>query len=412
MAQENDITHCRIPEDAAARWQVVRDVVAGDQALRNTRYLPALNKADTSTQNIDRNAAYQLRAVLYPATGFTLAGLLGLAFRHDPTTELPARLEYLLADTDGAGVSIYQQSKAALANVLGPGRHGLYTDFSSTLQRPVIKAYRAEDIINWRESQVGGKTVRTLVVLREDAEIEAGYAVDTVDQWRELFLDAGVAKCRLWQLDADKVPQMVRVVDADGRQVFEVVLRSSRAPLDAIPFEFVGSENNDSSIDPSPLYGLAQVNVAHFRNSADYEDSVFFVGQAQPWMSGLDQEWRDHLEQQGTVYTGSRSPVLLPAGGQYGFAQPLPNTMVKEAMDQKEAQMVALGARLIDKGHAAKTATQAQGEREAYLDPRDVLRERDRGVSARHRPLRALSRPRARRFRHLQAEPGLRDRGE
>lgn len=364
MAQENDITFCRIPEDAAERWQVVRDVIAGDQALRS--YLPTLNKADHSQANLDRNAAYKRDAVFYPATGFTLAGLIGLAFRHDPTSDLLAQLKYLLTNCDGAGVSIYQQSQASLAAALGPGRHGLYTDYSSALGRPIIKAYTASNIINWRESLVGGKTVRTLVVLHEDAEQFDEYAVTTIDQWRELFLDGGVAKCRLWQLDDDtKKPVIVPVKDADGVMQKEIVLRSSGAPLDEIPFDFIGSENNDSSIDPSPLYGLAQENIAHFKNSAIYEDSVFFVGQAQPWMSGLDQEWRDHLEAQGTMYTGSRSPVLLPAGGQYGFAQPLPNTLVKEAMDQKEAQMIALGARALQPGTVAKTATQATGEREA-----------------------------------------------
>jgi hypothetical protein len=239
-------------------------------------------------------------------------------------------------------------------------------DYSSELKRPIIKAYRTEDIINWRESLVGGKTIRTLVVLHEMAEQDSGYALVMVDQWRELFLDGGIAKARLWQLDSKtRVPVVVPMVDADGNEVDEVIVRSSGAPLDFIPFVFVGSENNDSTIDPSPLYGMAKVNVAHFHNSADYEDSVFYVGQAQPWVSGLDVEWRDHLEKQGTIYAGSRAPMLLPVNGAYGFAQPSPNTMVKEAMDQKEAQMVALGARLIDKSHATKTATQAQGEREA-----------------------------------------------
>ncbi len=363
---DNDITYCRIPELVAERWKVVRDVIAGDQHLRNDTYLPYLNKSDASPANVSRNKAYKERAVLYTATGFTLAGMIGLAFRHDPKYSFPAQLDYLLKDCDGAGVSIYQQSQAVLSRNIGVGRHGLYVDFSSALKRPIIKAYFAEDIINWRESLVGGKVVRTLVVLREDAEIDDGYATVCVDQWRELFLnEQGLASCRIWRKNKDGVPEVVLMEDADGNLVPEVVLRSSGAPLDEIPFDFVGSQNNDSDIDDSPLYGLARVNVAHFRNSADYEDSVFFVGQAQPWIAGLDEGWRDHLEQSGTMYIGSRAPMLLPVGGAFGFAQALPNMLAKEAMDQKELQMVALGARLIDKTTAAKTATQSEGEREA-----------------------------------------------
>jgi hypothetical protein len=65
------------------------------------------------------------------------------------------------------------------------------------------------------------------------------------------------------------------------------------------------------------------------------------------------------------MYWGSRMPILLPQGGGAGMVQPSPNTLVREAMDQKEAQMVALGARLIQGGVGARTADQSRGEREA-----------------------------------------------
>jgi hypothetical protein len=124
---------------------------------------------------------------------------------------------------------------------------------------------------------------------------------------------------------------------------------------------FLGSENNDSSIDDSPLYDMAEINIGHYRNSADYEEASYLVGQPQPWMAGLDEQWRDHLEQTG-IYLGSRAPWLLPNGGSCGMMQAQPNTLAKEAMDAKEGQMVALGARLIERGSAVKTATQADNE--------------------------------------------------
>jgi hypothetical protein len=65
------------------------------------------------------------------------------------------------------------------------------------------------------------------------------------------------------------------------------------------------------------------------------------------------------------MYIGSRTPILLPAGGSFGFAQPAPNTLVKEAMEHKERQMVALGARLIESTNRNKTATGEDNDREA-----------------------------------------------
>lgn len=370
------VAYSRIPADVLARWRVVRDVCAGDQMLRSQEYLPQLNAADISEANLARNAAYRQRAVLYTATSFTRSGLLGLAFRTDPRTDLPERLRYLLRDADGAGTSLYQQSQQTTSNNLEIGRHGLYVDYSAAQNRPVIKSYRAEDIINWRSAWIEGQYVLSLVVLAETLEREAedGFGLVRQRQWRELRLEDGRCVCRVWREAADGRPAVSALVDRDGNEVEELILASSAGPLDFIPFQFIGSENNDASIDSSPLYGLACVNVAHFRNSADYEDSVFFVGQAQPWISGLTEEWRDWLlkptDEQGkptgaAFYVGSRAPLPLPEGGAFGFAQPQPNTLVAEAMRHKEEQMIALGARMIEATRANKTATGEDNDREA-----------------------------------------------
>ncbi len=356
-----DITYSKIPADALERWGVVRAVIAGDQAMRNGGFLPYLNAADTSEQNKARNEAYIERAVFYGATGRTLDGLIGIAFRKDPSHELPERLQYLLTDADGSRNSIYQQSQAVAANVLEVGRHGLMVDFDADLNRPVIKSYSAENIINWRYD--GGRL--SLVVLVESVEEPDGYGVKKVTQYRELAMEGGLCVCRLWRVDADGNAKPHQVQDANTAELTDtIVMRSQSKALDFIPFRFVGSRNNDAGIDACPLYALARLNVAHYRNSADYEDSVFFVGQAQPWISGLTDEWRDHLESQKTAYIGSRAPFLLPVGGAFGFSQPSPNTLVKEAMDQKEQQMIALGARLLDQTVRTTTATESENDKE------------------------------------------------
>ena len=280
-------------------------------------------------------------------------------------TELPTELEYLLEDCDGLGVSLYQQSQSVLQNNLAVGRHGLFVDWSEALGHPLIKAYHAEAIINWRYQIVEGKASLVMVVLEEEAEIEDGdWGIVLVKQWREIRLnDAGNVEVRLWREDTGvtkhkRLVSMGTVKDeATGEeQLIEAVeLRSRGAVLTEIPFTFIGSNNNDASIDPAPLYGLAQLNLAHYRNSADYEDSVFFCGQVQPWISGLTEQWRDFMQNPWVLdangerrytgqkmYIGSRSPLLLPQGASFGMAQAQPNSLAKEAMEHKEAQMVAI----------------------------------------------------------------------
>lgn len=376
----DNVKYNRIPTEVLQRWRTVRDVLSGDQAVRAGGYLPMLNSFDRSPENVARNAAYNQRAVWYPATQYTLEGLLGMAFRVDPDVDLPSEFEYLVKNVDGAGTSLYQQAQETLINVLGPGRHGLYADWSEPQKGGIIKAYHAENIINWKYRNVNGEMKLTLVVLEEDVEVEGPrFELQTRKQWRELALEDDKFVVRLWIDGSNEEPQLVMQTNSDGEQVQELVVRSQVETFDFIPFVFVGSDkNNGERIGPSPLYGLASLNLAHFRNSADHEDSVFYTGQAQPYMTGLDIEWRNWMmaptvmDENGNfvstgqrMYVGSRAPLLLPQGATFGYASPDPNTLTSDAMKHKEAQMIAIGARLIEPSKpGSRTATEDNNDKE------------------------------------------------
>lgn len=360
-------------ENALPAWELVSDVCAGELAVKSKgqKYLPKPNPRDNSPLNNARYEQYKTRAVFFNATGRTLAGLVGAAFRVAPSADIPSALEYLHTDANGAGVSIYQQSQSALGHVLQKGRHALYVDYPATqspatlaqqragLIRANIISVNAENVINWRTELVGGVHRLSLVVIQENVEEIDGFGVADVTQWRVLQIVEGVYTVTVW-----------RVNDKD-----ELYIYSQAMPLDGagrnweiIPFLFIGAQNNDANIDQPPLLDLSLINVAHYRNSADYEDSVFFVGQVQPYITGLDEQWRDWISDpkhpERAIYIGSRTPILLPSGSTFGLAQAQPNMIVREAMQDKERQMVALGARLISKGEAVKTATEAQAENE------------------------------------------------
>lgn len=351
-------------------WRLVADVCDGERSVKAgaEKYLPEPNPKDESTDNQDRFKQYIARAVFYNATGRTLQGLIGAVYRRAAEEDIPAVLEYVKEDIDGVGVSVYQQSQRVLSDVLKRGRSALLVDYPN-VEKPTSKAAQdaglvrasvvvlnADQIINWRTEKIGGTYRLSLVVIKESIEeiTSDGFGSAWVDQYRVLLLQDGRYTVQIWQKPSSDWVMTEAYQPTDGAGKY----------WDEIPFTFVGSVNNDSEIDPSPLYDLAVLNVAHYRNSADYEDSAFIVGQAQPWLSGLNEEWRDHLEASG-LYIGSRNPILLPEGGSFGIAQAQPNTIVKEAMDQKERQMVALGARLVEKGQAVKTATEAQSDSEA-----------------------------------------------
>jgi hypothetical protein len=355
---------------ALPRWTKVGDAASGEDAVKGkgADYLPQPNAQDRSAENSARWTAYIARAVYYNATGRTLNGLLGLAFDEDPVVTVPPAIDAVQTDASGSGVTLFQHAQATLAEVLKTGRAGLLVDYPPTPApiskadeargdvRPTLSFYAASAVINWRTTQRAGKTILSLVVLSEEHEEEDGFATKCVPQYRVLRLD-GVYAVEIWR----------KVRDATNVEQWAIVdqytpLRGDGRPWDMLPFQFIGAQNNDWTVDDAPLYDIAVLNIAHYRNSADYEDSVYTVGQPQVWMSGLDTEWVKMLETKG-VYFGSRSILPLPVGGAAGIMQAEPNTLAKEAMGGKETQMAALGARLLQAlPTSVKTATQQRSE--------------------------------------------------
>ena len=353
-------------------WETVEDACAGESEVKGkgVKYLPQPNPTDKSPENAERYKQYKARAVYYNVTRRTLQSLTGACFSQTPTLVTPPLLEYVNTDIDGQGLSIYQQSQVAVSEVLQKGRVGILVDYPQTTAqatladmqsgriRSTVALYEAEDIINWRIEKVGANHVLSLVVLKECAQqvTEDGFGTQEVDQYRVLRLVENVYIIELYQFN-DKTQTWDMIAQ-------NIPLNSSGMAWTQIPFTFIGSASNSSACDPAPLYDLATLNLAHYRNSADYEDSVYMTGQPQAWISGLSNEWRDWLQEQG-VYIGARAAMLLPENGNFGIAQAAPNTLAKEAMDAKERQMLAIGARLITPGSAVKTATEAQAENES-----------------------------------------------
>jgi hypothetical protein len=362
-------------------WTMIADCIEGQEAVKakGEIYLPKPNAADTSEENKLRYAAYLARAVFYNVTARTLRGLLGQVFSRDSVLTLPESLTLLEKDVEGSGVDLDQQAKRALSDVLALGRAGLLADFpvangavtkadqDSGKIRPLLKLYKPQHIINWRTALFGAKTKLCLVVLRETYDKEDdGFEIQEDVQYRVLRLNENE------QYTVTLYREVIgEAKDASGKKTTawvpygeEIVVQDySGAPFNEIPFTFIGSENNDSEVDPSPLYDLAVLNLAHYRNSADYEDSVFMVGQPTPWISGLTEQWvKDVLK--GGVHLGSRGFLPLPVNSSAGLLQPEPNTLCKEAMDHKERQMVALGAKLVEQKEVQRTATEA-GQEEA-----------------------------------------------
>jgi hypothetical protein len=360
-------------------WQLVRDCVAGEIAVKagKDKYLPRPNPTDKSAANKTRFEQYLARAIFYGVTGRTLHGLSGMVFSEPPAMEYDTTLEPLVANADGFGETLAQQSKVALETVLSLGRAGLLVDFpkrdapttraelASGEVQPIIKLYQPEQIINWRTSGTGGKRHLTLLVLEETSEVpEAdGFGLETVKKWRVFrraeVNGATVVTAEVWERkDQQHEPAQIEppavVADHNGR------------PFDAVPFVFLGVSGNTEVPEDPPLYDLATINLGHYRNSADLEEACFLVGQPTPFVTGVTETWAKNILK-GEIQIGSRAIIPLPSGGSAGLLQASPNQLLKEAMDTKQQQMIALGARLVQEKAVQRTATEAGMERQTEV---------------------------------------------
>lgn len=351
------------------KWQLIEDCLGGSEVVKQkgVAYLPMPNASDKSTENTTRYENYKSRAVFYNVTRRTLDGMVGQVFSRDPICSIPEAMRIIKENCDGAGVTLDQQSKLALNNVMAYGRGGLLVDYPNVekpatvqelkegLIRPTIVLYGPKDVINWRYRTVGAVSLLDLVVIKENAlASDDGFEVKSELRWRVLRLNsAGEYTVEIFKYDELKQ---------------EFVSQGTYTPKDGkgrawreIPFKFIGVMNNDASPDQPPTYDLAVINIAHYRNSADYEDSCYMVGQPTPVFSGLTQQWVDQVLK-GEIKLGSRAAVLLPVGGKAELLQVSENSMPFEAMAHKERQMVALGAKLITQQNVQRTLGEAQLE--------------------------------------------------
>ena len=332
------------------RWQLVRSVIDNDAQ----KFIRTVDANDDV-----RSASYKEGAILTNFTSLTKEGLQGLVFRREPKIELPTEIEYLKEDATGDGRGLMQLAKQTLGEVMVTGRAGLLVDYprnnggTSIRDTEELKArilmYRTENIINWNVERVNNKSVIKFVVLYEPTlELVNEFEWELKDKYRLLKLDDEGNYFQAVYDENFDIVDFVFPVDNRGNNLKE------------IPFSFVGAADNNEDIDKAPLYDLAVLNIGHYRNSADYEESVFVVGQPTIFVSGSwgIEEFKEALPQ--GIKFGSRAGYFLGEGGNASLVQANPNQLADEAMKSKLKQAAYIGARLISEPGGRETAEAAR----------------------------------------------------
>lgn len=320
---------------------------------------------EMTPEDAARNQAYKDNAVLTNFTKLTLNGLTRLIFRKPPKVELPKELQYMLTDCTGTGIDLYQFSQTGIKQLIRRGRYFVIPDYNAETKEVYFIPYAAPSVINWKTRRVNGKVQPWLITLTEWIIVNDDkdkFSQTLQVQYRVLTLDEND---RYYQEIYNQKLELVDYViplDYNGKQYV------------GIPHQFFGSENNDWEVDEIPLYPMAELNLAHYRDSADNQEAVFLCGQPYVVVSVGDSSVEDFLAANPEgVYFGSRKCLLLPLNGRAEILQAQPNTMVRQAMIDILEEAARTGATFIDPSGGRETALGVRTRAGAQASPLTVL---------------------------------------
>jgi hypothetical protein len=280
-----------------AQWQRCRAAYEGQDEIHEggSEYLPRL-----TGQSDDEYAAYVNRATFYNATGRTISGLQGMLFRKDAMMDVAPVVKPMLGDISLEGDPLHLFVQELVEECLVVGRVGLFVDFPQVdvqavtaadamamKLRPMLRMYETESIINWRMTTIGNVRTLSRVVLQEEVEVVGKSEFESACQVQYRVLDLAPSPVK------DDLRQVYRVrvflVDKDGKDVqigedvFPIVAQQL---LDYIPFYFVGIGGMCCDVEEPPLLDLVNINISHYKTTADYEHGCHFTGLPTPVITG------------------------------------------------------------------------------------------------------------------------------
>lgn len=287
----------------------------------------------------------------------TLDAIVALALNAPPTyQEIPDKIAYLETDATGNKLSLDQLKQKLISSVVAVGRIGLLTDYpavptgldaATQLAQglgPRMYVFDAKCGINWKTTVINGKEVLSLVVISKSREVPIPndrFSHKCVPTYLILELVQEGETYTYYQSELGK----------DGSDIVKpfTPLKNGKT-WDRIPFTFIGSQNNDANVDTCPLETLVELNIGHLRNSCVYEDNLKKYGRGTLVItSSLDSEqWQQYYENRPIVL-GTDEGYFVGETGAFTIAQLAPAQEAAAAMNQKQEQMLMIGAHIVIK---------------------------------------------------------------
>lgn len=300
---------------------------------------------------------YKLRAQFFNATKRTHNGIAGLLNRKLPLVTIPDNLKQYLSNVDGKGHTFNQFVNLSGSDSLITNWGGYLVDMPDNgdtenisqleyEQRQLsayITYYKAEDITNWHWKNKGRKTYLELVIFKEKSdELDNYYSLTQKYNYRVCEIDSeGNYKQSIYN-DEGELLSVIYPKDSKGKV------------LKFIPFWFIGDEEPEESM----YLDLVNVNLSHYRKSADLENGAHWTGVPTAYVTGAEPETKPLLDEDGNVIGEEAVPLRLGGTTVHYFPNPSSRmaylefsgqgcSLLQSMMISDEERMAILGARII-----------------------------------------------------------------
>lgn len=338
---------------ALPEWQIVRDCIAGESAIKSKTdlYLPVPSALAGTHDPIYR--AYLKRAKFADIVAPTVRGIIGALFRRPATVELPTRIEYLLERATPDGLTLESLAKRIAREVLITGRSPLMVELPKgeiTRPRPYLAAFEAETFINWRETvnNEGERTLSLAVLETDDTEEDADdpFKEDEIKRWRVLRLVDGRYEQTLYEKRAE---------DNSAVELKPLTPTRRGQPLNEIPLVVIGATDVVPDIDEIPLLGLSRAAIAIYQQYADYRQTLYLTSQPTHYGTGIPDDEKPTVMGAGAFIAVSSIDAklgILEFAGAGAGAQ-------RTAIEDEYSHAVQLGAAMLEQNKRAAEAAEA-----------------------------------------------------
>lgn len=394
------------------QWDKCRHCAEGEDAVKDNgvRYLPQLKG-----QSLQEYSAYKSRASFYAATGRTVDGILGIMFRKDPTfagTEFNSKALEWKESLGAEHESFTSFAESCGRTLLTTGFGGVLIDFPEAAPAgtiPYWAKYQGQSVINWRTASINGDPDTLVLLVLEEVKEEprkgSDFEYETKTYYRVLELvvvrdgDSSTMRCRHRLYSRMSGRDSTKNRGAQGQAFIleenEKYLVSDGRYVDFIPFVFITPEGNTAKAPKPPVLDIANVNLSHYRNSADLEHGRHFTALPTPWAAGFKSE------SDSSLYIGSsKAWVSENVNAKCGFLEYTGQGLsaLERALETKENQMAVLGARMLEEPKKAVEAADTHrmrnlGEQSITANLADALEESLQRLLNMTNSMQALSTP-------------------